>query len=349
VIASASFSMLAGPAAGAPGDSLLAGVTGVLDTATGAAAQVDDAVTATVESLVAPVEAAVPGGGIIEPAAVVETVVEPVTSTVGAAGQAAAGATGAVLGGAVEAVGSLLPEPPTGGEQPGAIPEAPPVAPPPVASPTPSEPPAEPPPAGSERPPAGTETGPRPVDGTGSAGGSSTEPSATTAAPPASPGAAFPVGSTTGDAAIGASAGAPHDPQVVPAPSLPDVTGAPTFPLRIDVRMPDAPAFDGSPAATVFPPPVRATPNDEPETFAALWSPEWAAPLLAVVDPRAPLGAVIFILLGLGALSFAIAGIPRRAYAAAGLSCETDLALRVTLGCAGLVLVAAAGIGQFTV
>jgi hypothetical protein len=71
----------------------------------------------------------------------------------------------------------------------------------------------------------------------------------------------------------------------------------------------------------------------------------WSMPF-AIVDPRERIGMVLFAVLGLGALCFAIAGLPRRAYAAVSLSQENAFALRITLGFAGLILLAAAGIGQ---
>jgi hypothetical protein len=98
--------------------------------------------------------------------------------------------------------------------------------------------------------------------------------------------------------------------------------------------------------AVLSPALVRTSGDDGAETTAAPWSLEWVPPFFALVDPRAPVGAVIFIVLGLGALSLAMAGVPRRAYAGVGLPQESELALRATLACAGLVLLAAAGIGQ---
>jgi hypothetical protein len=66
-----------------------------------------------------------------------------------------------------------------------------------------------------------------------------------------------------------------------------------------------------------------------------------------LVGVDASAGALLFGVLGMGALCWAIAGLPRRAYAGIRISAQDALAVRMTLGVAGLILLACALTFQF--
>lgn len=314
--------------------------------AAGALVPAGEMLTDTVESVASPLQDEVgiglPAGDVVEPAIAAATssgtTLEPVTSPIEAAGEAAAGATEAVLAGTVEAVGGVA-EPPAGDAQSGGVPEGPPIEPPPVASPPSADPPAV------EPPPVASEPEPRPVDGSGVAAGSGPDASDATSPPGQVSGGASSETAIPGGSATDPNAATAGDLVVWPAPSVPILPMEPTATPGSGVLVgPDAVESVAGPALSRSS--VEAPEDGGLETVTAPWNPNWVRPLFALVDPRAPLGAVIFVVLGLGALSLAMAGIPRRAYAGVRLSQESELALRATLACAGLVLVAAAGIGQ---
>ena len=334
--------ILAVSAVGALDDALVGGVTGELGAGPSTVVSVGE--TDTVESVVSPLQGEAGGvqsTNVVQPAvdtvASIGTAVEPVTSTIGAA----AGAAEAVLSSAAGAAGSVVAEPPAGGGQPGGAPEVPPIEPPPVAPPTPGGPPAP------EPPPVGSEPEPRPVGGSGATDGSSPERSDVSASAPAISSAPSSEGSAAGGSAIELSAGALAALLVWPAPSTPTASGEPA--AGPGFGLPPEPGVLESvtvPAVTLSAGVTRSSANDGLDGIAAPSGAGWVPPLFELVDPRAPIGAVVFVVLGLGALSLAMAGIPRRAYAGVGLTQESAFALRVTLGCAGLVLVGAASIGQ---